>query len=138
MVEKLSIQDASRRLNISQRDVREYVRTGELKAERDPNSEHGRWLVIMPEDGWEDKFKAYLDKLDASITRWWWANEAKTGYVHYLEATGIENVEPDYLCGQPSNNLWSAAGHTQDQRCLECLMKATEQGLNLFEEELPN
>jgi len=137
-VEKLSIQDASRRLNISQRDVREYVRTGELKAERDPNSEHGRWLVIMPEDGWEDKFKAYLDKLDASITRWWWANEAKTGYVHYLEATGIENVEPDYLCGQPSNNLWSAAGHTQDQRCLECLMKATEQGLNLFEEELPN
>lgn len=137
-MEKLSIQDASRRLNISQRDVREYVRTGELKAERDPNSEHGRWLVIMPEDGWEDKFKAYLDKLDASITRWWWANEAKTGYVHYLEATGIENVEPDYLCGQPSNNLWSAAGHTQDQRCLECLMKATEQGLNLFEEELPN
>ena len=56
MEEKLSIQDASRRLNISQRDVREYIRNGELKAERDPNSEHGRWLVVMPEDGWEDKF----------------------------------------------------------------------------------
>ncbi|HCL26624.1 MAG TPA: hypothetical protein DHW65_09820 [Dehalococcoidia bacterium] len=138
MEEKLSIQDASRRLNISQRDVREYIRNGELKAERDPNSEHGRWLVVMPEDGWEDKFKAYLDKLDASITRWWWANEQKTGFVHYLENTGIENVEPDYLCGQLSENLWSSAGHTRNQRCLECLMQATERGLPLFEEDLPD
>jgi hypothetical protein len=92
-VEKLSIQDASRRLNISQRDVRDYIRNGELKAERDPGSEHGRWLVLMPEGDWQDKFKSYLDELDASITRWWWTNVAKTGSVHYLENTGIENVE---------------------------------------------
>ena len=88
-VEKLTIQDASRRLNISQRDVREYIRNGELKAERDPDSEHGRWLVVMPEDGWQDKFKTYLDQLDASITRWWWANEKKSGLVHYPNWSGL-------------------------------------------------
>ena len=135
-MEKLTIQEASRRLNISQRDIREYIRKGELKAERDTGSEHGRWLVVMPDDGWEDKFKSYLDELDSSITRWWWANERKTGFVHYLENTGIENVEPDYLCGQPGENLWSSTGHTEADRCIECLMKATEQGLPLFEEDL--
>ena len=135
-MEKLTIQDASRRLNISQRDIREYIRKGELKAERDPDSEHGRWLVLMPEDGFEDPFKAYLDELDSSITRWWWAHESKSGFVHYLENIGIENVEPDYLCGQPSENLWSALGHSRAERCIECLMKATEQGLPLFEDEL--
>jgi len=135
-VEKLTILEASRRLNISQRDIREYIRTGELKAERDEESEHGRWLVVMPEDGWQDPFRVYLDDLNRSITRWWWANEQKVGFVHYLEATGIENVEPDYLCGQPSENLWSSAGHTLADRCIECLMKATEQGLPLFEDDL--
>ena len=135
-MEKLTIQEASRRLNISQRDIREYIRQGELKAERDTDSEHGRWLVVMPDDGWEDKFKAYLDELDSSITRWWWVNESKNGFVHYLENTGIENVEPEYLCGQPGENLWSSAGHTEADRCIECLMKATEQGLPLFEDDL--
>ena len=135
-MEKLPIIEASRRLNISQRDVREYIRSGELKAERDPDSEHGRWLVVMPDDDWQDKFKTYLDELDASITRWWWINQAKSGYVHYLEATGIENIEPDYLCGLRAENLWSSAGHTANQRCLECLMKATEQSLPLFEDEV--
>ncbi|MCI0849285.1 MAG: helix-turn-helix domain-containing protein [Chloroflexi bacterium] len=135
-MEKLTIQDASRRLNISQRDIREYIRSGELKAERDAGSENGRWLVEMPEDGWQDKFKTYLDDLDKSITRWWWSNERKTGSVHYLANTGIENVEPDYLCGRRSENLWSSVGHIEADRCLECLMKATEQGLPLFEEDL--
>ncbi|MDA1127225.1 MAG: hypothetical protein O2913_00810 [Chloroflexi bacterium] len=135
-MEKLSIQDASRKLNISQRDVRKHIASGELKAERDPDSEHGRWLVVMPEGEWQDPFKTYLDELNSSITRWWWPNESKNGYVHYLEATGIENVEPDYLCGLRGENLWSAAGHTLTQRCIECLMRATEQGLPLFEEDL--
>ncbi len=135
-MEKLTIQEASHRLNLTQRDIREYIRKGELKAERDTASEHGRWLVVMPEDGWQDSFKTYLDELDRSITRWWWVNERKTGSVHYLEETGIENVEPIYLCGQPGENLWSSAGHTEADRCLECLMKATEQGLPLFEEDL--
>ena len=135
-MEKLTIQEASRRLNISQRNVREHIRSGELKAERDTDSEHGRWLVVMPGDDWQDPFKTYLDELDRSITRWWWANERKTGFVHYLEETGIENVEPIYLCGHPSDNLWSSIGHTKAERCLECLMKATEQGLPLFEDNL--
>ena len=135
-MEKLTIQEASRRLNISQRDIREYIRKGELKAERDADSEHGRWLVVMPDDDWQDGFKTYLDDLNRSITRWWWANGDKRGFVHYLGATGIENVEPDYLCGQPSENLWSSVGHTKAERCIECLMRATEQGLPLFEEDL--
>lgn len=135
-MEKLTIQEASHRLNLSQRDIRAYIRSGELKAERDAESENGRWLVVMPEDGFEDKFKAYLEQLDSEITRWWWANKAKRGSVHYLEATGIENVEPDYLCGQPSDNLWSSAGHSRGDRCLECLMRATELGLPLFEDDL--
>jgi hypothetical protein len=136
-MEKLTIQDASRKLNISQRNVREYIRSGDLKAERDPDSENGRWLVLMPAEGeWQDKFKAYLDELDASISRWWWPNPRKQGVVHYLESTGIENVEPDYICGQTSENIWSSAGHTANQRCMECLMRATERGLPLFEDEI--
>jgi len=135
-VEKLTIQDASRRLNISQRDIREYIRNGELKAERDPDSEHGRWLVLMPEDGFEDKFKTYLNQLDDSISRWWWVNEQKTGSVHYLENIGIEEINPDYLCGRRGQSLWSAVGHTKADRCIQCLMMATEQGLPLFEEEV--
>ena len=59
-MEKLTIQDASRRLNISQRDVREYIRSGELKAERDPDSEHGRGLVERPGDDWPAKSTPYL------------------------------------------------------------------------------
>lgn len=136
-MEKLTIQDASRRLNISQRAIREYIRNGELKAERDPDSERGRWLVVMPGDGWEDKFKTYLDELDNSITRWWWVNQKKAGFVHYLKNMGIEEIMPDYLCGQPAENLWPAQDHTQADRCLECVMIATEQGLPLFEEDLP-
>ncbi len=135
-MEKLTIQEASRRLNISQRDIRDYIRKGELKAERDPDSEHGRWLVVMPGDNWQDPFKTYLDELDKSITRWWWVNQRKTGFVHYLETTGIENVEPEYLCGQRGENLWSSVGHTEADRCIECVMRATEQGLPLFEEDL--
>ena len=52
------------------------------------------------------------------------------------ESTGIENVEPEYLCGQRAENLWSSVGHAPGDRCLECLMRATEQGLPLFEEEV--
>ena len=109
-MEKLTIQEASRRLNISQRDIREYIRKGELKAERDPGSEHGRWLVVMPDDGWEDKFKTYLDELDSSITRWWWVNQNKTGPGHYLENMGIEEIMPDYLHLTPNGyQIWADA-----------------------------
>ena len=63
-------------------------------------------------------------------------NQNKTGQVHYLENTGIENLEPDYLCGLRAENLWSSAGHTASQRCMECLMRATEQGLPLFSDDV--
>ena len=98
-MEKVTIQEASRRLNVSQRDIREYIRNGRLKAERDPDSTTGRWLVEMPEDGWEDDFKSALNNMSASQTPWWWAFREHTGKVHYLLQVGIEEIMPDFLCG---------------------------------------
>ena len=64
-METVTIQEASRRLNVSQREIREYIRKGELKAVRDTASESGRWLVELPEEGWQDRFKLYLNDLSA-------------------------------------------------------------------------
>jgi hypothetical protein len=134
-MEKVTIQEASRRLNVSQRDIREYIRNGRLKAERDPNSATGRWLVEMPEDGWEDDFKSFLNVMSAGQTPWWWAFEAKTGKVHYLLQVGIEEIMPDFLCGLRGENLYPAYGHAPGQRCPNCLREAVGQGLPLWDEE---
>ncbi len=133
-MEKVTIQEASRRLNVSQRDIREYIRNGRLKAERDPDSATGRWLVEMPEDGWEDDFKSFLNVMSAGQTPWWWAFEAKTGKVHYLLQVGIEEIMPDFLCGLRGENLYPADGHAPDQRCPNCLQEAVGQGLPLWDE----
>ena len=133
-MEKVTIQEASRRLNVSQRDIREYIRNGRLKAERDPNSATGRWLVEMPEDGWEDDFKSFLNVMSAGQTPWWWAFEAKTGKVHYLLQVGIEEIMPDFLCGLRGENLYPAYGHAPAQRCPNCLRVAVGQGLPLWDE----
>ena len=49
-MEKLSIQDASYRLNLSQADIRECIRNGELKASREAGPAGRRWMVELPED----------------------------------------------------------------------------------------
>ena len=134
-MEKISIQEASRRLNVSQREIREYIRRGSLTAERDPESSTGRWLVEMPGDGWEDDFKASLNEMAASQTPWWWAFGHKAGKVHYLLQVGIEEIMPDFLCGLRGENLFSAVGHTDDQRCPNCLNAAVAQNLPLWDEE---
>ena len=134
-MEKVTIQEASRRLNVSQRDIREYIRRGSLKAERDQESATGRWLVELPGDGWEDDFKASLNEMAAGQTPWWWAFERRTGKVHYLLQVGIEEIMPDFLCGLRGENLYPAEGHTQDQRCPNCLSAAIEQSLPLWDEE---
>lgn len=133
-MEKVTIQEASRRLNVSQRDIREYIRKGSLKADRDPESATGRWLVELPSDGWEDDFKAVLNQMSSDQTPWWWAFGHKTGRVHYLLQVGIEEIMPDFLCGLRGENLYPAAGHRPDQRCPNCLQAAVSQNLPLWDD----
>ena len=121
-------------MNVSQRDIREYIRNGRLKAERDPESSTGRWLVEMPEDGWEDDFKSFLNKMSAAQTPWWWAFERRTGRVHYLLQVGIEEIMPDFLCGLRGENLYPADGHTPDQRCPNCLNEVVAQNLPMWDD----
>lgn len=130
-MERVSIQEASRSLNVSQRTIRECIRSGELKASREAGPRGEQWMVELPEAGWLDPHKrAYLD-LAKNLPKWWWANESNTGKVHYIEELGIEEIEPIYLCGLKSVNIWSAAGHTKDDRCPKCVEKAVAQGLPL-------
>ena len=136
-MEKVTIQEASRRLNVSQREIREFIRKGELKAEREEGSESGRWMVEMPEAGWEDPVKTFLNNMSENLTPWWWATK-RTGErvrVHYLENMGIEEIMPDFLCGLRGESVYPATDHTQDQRCPNCVAAATNQGLPLWNEE---
>ncbi len=88
-------------------------------------------MVELPEEGWLDRHKkAYLD-LGKHLPKWWWANESHSGKVHYIEEMGIEEIEPLYLCGLKSENIWSAAGHTEDDRCPKCVELAIAQSLPL-------
>ncbi len=132
-MEKVTIQEASRRLNVSQRDIRDYIRNGELKAERDPDSTSGRWIVELPEEGWEDRFKSYLNDLSEAQPVWWWAFESKRGKIHYLSNVGIEEIMPDFLCGLRGENLFPALGHDPNDRCPNCVRIATEQGHPLLD-----
>ena len=133
-MESVTIQEASLRLNVSQRTIRECIRNGELHAHREPGPWGQRWVVELPEDGWVESFKASLQDLSSSITPWWWPNEVKVGLVHYVQDLGIEEIEPLYLCGLKGNNVWDAKGHTEDQRCPDCLQVAKDRGLPLWSE----
>ena len=136
-MEKVTIQEASRRLNVSQRDIRAYIRRGSLNAERGSGADSGRWLVELPGDGWEDDFKAFLNELSQRQTPWWWAFDNRQGKVHYLLQVGIEEIMPDFLCGLRGENLYPAAGHTAADRCPDCLQIAIAQGLPLWDEPPP-
>ena len=133
-MESVTIQEASVRLNVSQRTIRECIHNGELQAHREPGPWGQRWVVELPEDGWVESFKASLQELASSITPWWWATEARVGFVHYVKDLGIEEIEPIYLCGLKGDNVWDSKGHTEDQRCQECLQVAKDQGLPLWSE----
>ncbi len=131
-MESVTIQEASLRLNVSQRTIRESIRNGELRAHREPGPWGQRWVVELPEDGWVESFKASLQELSGSITPWWWPDAAKAGLVHYVQDLGIEEIEPIYLCGLKSENVWDAKGHTEDQRCPDCLRVAKDRSLPLW------
>ncbi|MBM3943555.1 MAG: hypothetical protein FJ316_11695 [SAR202 cluster bacterium] len=131
MPEKVTIQEASRRLNISQDLVRRYIRDGVLKAERGGGSQGRSWMVELPQDGWVDDAKLSYMTLDKQLPTWWWPEPEKMGFVHYLESTGIEELVPVFLCGLVSENIWGAEGHLPQQRCQECVLEAQARGLSL-------
>jgi hypothetical protein len=130
-MEKVSIQEASRRLRISTASVRECIRAGELKAERAPGP-NGRtsWMVEMPEEGWTSA--AVAEELNRSFTPWWWGNKEKTGKVHYVQDlfnTPFEEIMPRFLCGYEGANIWSAPNLTEEVLCPECLVEVENLGL---------
>jgi hypothetical protein len=128
----VSIQEASRRLNVSQDVIRSNIREGKLNGERRPNSSGGAsWVVELPEAGWEDGFKQHIHGIAQQVTPWWFPSKTQQGSVHYIESLGIEEVEPLFLCGLTSADVWPAVGHDPDDRCPKCLAEVANQGLPL-------
>ncbi len=128
----VSIQEASRRLNVSQDVIRRNIRQGELEAKRQPNSSGGTsWVVELPEAGWEDDFKHHIHDIARQVTPWWFPSKTQQGLVHYIESLGIEEVEPLFLCGLTSADVWPAVGQDPNDRCPACLTEVTKQGLPL-------
>ena len=130
-MERVPIQEASLRLNVSQRTIRECIRNGELKAFRQAGPRGEQWVVELPEEGWLDRHKKSYLELNQQLPQWWWANKSNTGKVHYIQDLGIEEIEPVYLCGYRSENIYSATGHTENDRCPKCTRTAQERGLPL-------
>jgi excisionase family DNA binding protein len=93
---RVTIQEASRILNVSQDVIRRDVRNGKLTATREGGSTGTRWMVDIPDniDDYSDDFKEDIRALAQSLTPWWYDNPNKAGFVHYLESLGIEEVEP--------------------------------------------
>ena len=131
-MEKLSILEASRRLNLSQAEVRKYIRDGELKATREPGPS-GRlaWVVELPEEGWTDDTKSSLDHLQEAFeaytaggitfSHWWWPTGERSGHAHYVQDLGIEETIPQFLCGLISESIWVAPKLAEDEYCPECI-----------------
>jgi hypothetical protein len=130
-MEKVSIQEASRRLNVPQAVIRRYAREGKLKAYREGGPQGNAWVVELPEEGWLDEDKQAYLALDEQISRWWWANKQRTGLVHYIDDVGIEELQPHFLCGLESDDIGHAPAHAEEDRCQECVDMATAQGLRM-------
>ena len=130
-MEKVSILEASRRLNLSQASIRQYIRDGELKAAREPGPS-GRlaWVVELPEEGWIDNTKSSLMGIQeafeayasgGTFSHWWWPTGDRSGHAHYVEDLGIEETIPLYLCGLISESIWAASKLSEDEYCPECV-----------------
>ena len=128
----VSIQEASRHLNVSQDVVRRSIREGALKAERQPNSSGGTsWVVELPDEGWEDDFKHHIHGIAQQVTPWWFPTKTQEGLVHYIDSLGMKEVAPLFLCGLTSEDIWPAVGHDPENRCPQCLAEVANQGLPL-------
>ena len=130
-MERVSIREASQRLRISTAMVRDCIRGGELKAIREDQPD-GRvsWRVELPDEGWVSEATAF--EMNREFSPWWWGTADKTGYVHYvqsLSASSWEETVPQFLCGEVGDNIWAATDLLPEMLCLECQMRAMEQGL---------
>jgi hypothetical protein len=129
MMEKLPIHEVALRLRVSQDVVRRRIRSGELKAYRQSGPQGNLWMVELPEGYGAEGEDAYLREQGERVTPWWWSHPAKTGKVHYVELLGVEEMQPTFLCGLVSDNIWNALGHSEEERCPECLAEAKAQDL---------
>ena len=129
---RVSIQEASRILNLSQAEIRRYIREGKLSAARAGGSAGKTWLVELPAAGWLDDAKARFHAMSQQMTPWWWPFEEKVGYVHYVVDVGIEENLPVFLCGLVTDNIWAAREYREDSCCPNCLREARERGLPLW------
>ncbi|MFQ6029640.1 MAG: hypothetical protein ACE5Q6_19355 [Dehalococcoidia bacterium] len=129
---RVSILEASRQLNLSQAEIRQYIREGKLTAVRDGGPQGRTWMVELPEEGWLDDDKAKYHSMAQQMTPWWWPYEGKSGYVHYVIDVGIEENLPEFLCGLVTDNIWAAWGYSEETCCPECLQAAREQDLPLW------
>jgi len=130
-MERVSILEASRLLNISQASVRQHIRDGKLKAYRESSPQGNSWMVELPDDDWIDSQKESFIQMAQQLSPWWWPNAVRTGLVHYVEDVGIEEIIPRFLCGLISENIWDASKHNADERCQECLRIALDRNLPL-------
>ena len=129
-MEWVSIQEASRRLNVSQDSIRRYAREGRFQVKKQ-EAESGRttWVVELPDEDWEDDFKGHVREIAEQLIPWWWPNKERQGRVHYVDGLGIEEIQALFLCGLTTNDIWSAVGHDERRRCPECLEEVASRGL---------
>ena len=92
-LESVTIQEASYRLNLSQAEIRRYIREGRLQATRGGPRDR-TWMVELPEEGWLDDDKARYSEMAQQMPLWWWPTEARTGLAHYIVDVGIEETIP--------------------------------------------
>ncbi len=130
-MERVTIQEASYRLNLSQAEIRRYIREGRLQASREGGSRGRTWLVELPEEGWLDDDKALFQEMAQSMPLWWWPTETRSGFAHYIVDVGIEETVPVFLCGLESENIWAVTDMSEDQCCRDCLQRAREGGMPL-------
>lgn len=128
---RVTIQEASRMLNVSQDVIRRNVREGKLTASKEGGPSGTRWLVDIPEraEDYADDFKEGIHALARTLTPWWYDNPRRQGFAHYLESLGIEEVEPFFLCGLRGEDIWPATGHQEGDRCQACVLEVMGQGL---------
>jgi excisionase family DNA binding protein len=129
-MERVTIQEASRRLHLSTSIIRQCIQDGELTAYRNPE---GRgWVVEMPAEGWVSSGVA--QEMERTFIPWWWANAERTGSVHYVEAlfaSSFEEMVPQFLCGMESDNIWSAVRLSPEILCPDCVNIAGERGIDI-------
>ena len=131
MMETVTIQEASRRLRMSTKNIRLCIQAGELTAYRNPDGGRG-WVVEMPDDGWTSTIMAA--EMGREFIPWWWANAQREGHVHYVQdlyASSFEEMVPRFLCGYESDNIWTVIDLSRDIICPDCLEMAEERGLEV-------